>query len=362
MGVPTAPRPVAGGAPTFAGGASSQVGLGPQGGDPRARRYPVVADLSTCVCAYGPPSTALDALQGTSAETLSRHPYQAADDLRAAYASYLGVAPLSLAVARGASELIWQLAASRLGRRVVLPLPAYTEYRQAFATAPTLAPESDHHGLDAIGSALGDGDVVLLSNPHNPSGRAFEAAELAAVASANPAGVLVVDESYVEFCAEPSRWSLIGCEVGNVVVLRSPSKFFGLAGARVGVAWSPRADLVEAFEPQRGSWPVSAIEVAPVVAALADVAWAHANRARLQDDVAWLDAQLRPMSATVEGAVTHFRLLRHPDAIAAAERTARCGVALRVVGEGHGLAGPALRVTAPPADLRVCVAEALRLL
>ncbi|MPY93682.1 MAG: aminotransferase class I/II-fold pyridoxal phosphate-dependent enzyme, partial [Acidimicrobiia bacterium] len=268
--------------------------VGPQGGDPRARGASVRVDLSTCVCRYGPPPPALAAARGVSAEALRAHPYGAVDQLLEAYGRYLGVPAGDLVAGRGVSELVWQLAAGPLGERVVVPVPAYTEFRQAFPGAAVGAP-GVHHPLGVIAEALGSGAVVLVANPHNPSGRAFGAQELAAVAAAHPQGVLVVDESYVEFCADPATFSLVGAHLANLVVLRSPSKFFGLAGCRVGVAWSPVPALRRGVDRPRGSWPVSALEVAPAAAALADTAWASATRAQLVEDGAWLDRQVGPL-------------------------------------------------------------------
>ena len=65
--------------------------MGPQGGDPRTRPPAVRLDLSTCVCRYGPPPAALDALRDLPAAVLRRHPYGADDVLADAYGAYLGV-------------------------------------------------------------------------------------------------------------------------------------------------------------------------------------------------------------------------------------------------------------------------------
>ena len=219
-----------------------------------------------------------------------------------------------------------------------------------------------HHSLAAIDGALAAGQTVLLSNPHNPSGRAFAAAELAALARARPQGTLVVDESYVEFCADPAHWSLIGVDADNVAVVRSPSKFFGLAGARVGVAWSPSPAIRSLLTPARGSWPVSAIEVAPVAAALADHAWTNQNRATTLADTAWLvdllDRVGPSLGRVVDGAVTHYRLLATERAAALAHALAEAGIGVRLLGPAHGLPLPAVRVTAPAERDQAVVAAA----
>jgi histidinol-phosphate/aromatic aminotransferase/cobyric acid decarboxylase-like protein len=216
------------------------------------------------------------------------------------------------------------------------------------------------------------GRVVLLSNPHNPSGRAFDAERLLDLADDAPQGVLVVDESYVEFAPDPVRASVLGrAEAAgrngpsNLIVLRSPSKFFGVAGARVAVAWSPAERLREALRTQRGSWPVSAIEVAPVAAALADRSWTLATHAALCADARWLEEQLdqpdRPLPGAqlVRGSVTHFRLVHVDDATAAAESLAAVGLGVRPLGPGHGLPGPALRIAAPRIEEREACAAML---
>jgi histidinol-phosphate/aromatic aminotransferase/cobyric acid decarboxylase-like protein len=341
------------------------IGLGPQGGDRRSSQRPLAVDLSTCVSAYGPPESALAALRAVPAEVLARHPYGAADDLRAAYAAHLEVEVGELVAARGASEFVWQLASGPLGARVAVPLPAYTEYRQALPDAPAGRHRGGpHHELGAIAELMAEGRAVLVSNPHNPSGRAFRAAALVELVRSRPGGTLIVDESYVEFCAEPGRWSVVGAEVDNLAVVRSPSKFFGLAGARVGVAWSRSASLRAALTPQRGSWPVSAIEVAPVAAALADRADADRRRAATLDDTAWLDELLGALGScscwgpAVDGAVTHYRLVPCEQAVHVVEALAAEGVGARLLGPAHGLDGPAVRVAAPPAWDRAVVAAA----
>ncbi len=336
----------------------------PQGGDPRARPSAVRIDLSTCVCRYGPPPGALAVARDVAPELLREHPYGADAELVAGYAHYLAagldldVAPDELVAGRGVSELIWRLAAGPLGPRVVVPQPAYTEFRQAFPHS-AVGPPGLSHDLALVAGQLAAGAVVLLANPNNPTGRAFDGADLVELARAHPGGVLVVDESYVEFCAEPARISVVGSTAPNLVVLRSPSKFFGLAGCRVGVAWSPSADLRDAVASPGGSWPVSALEVRPVLAALADHPWIDDTRTRVQADGAWLERQLGRLGQVVEGSTTHARLVLRPDAAVVAAELARVGLGVRVMGQGHGLEGPALRISAARDDERPAVAAML---
>ena len=103
-----------------------------------------------------------------------------------------------------------------------------------------------------------------------------------------PRRLLVVDESYIDFLADPAPITLIGCGLGNVIVLRSPSKFFGLAGVRSGAAWSLHP-LPASGGRSRTSWPVSAFAATALQTALADSSWAASTRQLLAGDAAWLD-------------------------------------------------------------------------
>ena len=111
--------------------------------------------------------------------------------------------------------------------------------------------------IEVLDDAMQACDMVLLSNPHNPTGQVIQRSDLTDVAVRHPASILVVDESYIDFLADAAAVTLVGCGMDNVIVLRSPSKFFGLAGVRSGVAWS-RQPLQAQWCRRRTNWPVSA--------------------------------------------------------------------------------------------------------
>lgn len=321
------------------------IGLGPQGGDHADGGPPVLVDLSTCIWRAGPPPAALAAVRSLTPEVLRGHPYGAVRLAVDAFAESTGVAGDGIVVGRGISDLLWGIADGPLGSMVAVPRPAYTEYVTAFPAAGH-GPPAWAYDLDAIVELLDAGRVVLLSNPHNPSGRAIDRDVLLGAATGRR-GVLVVDESYAEFCDDPDRYSLLGTDASNIVVLRSPSKFFGLAGARVGFAWATDADLRAACTPRRGPWPLSMPDVVAVVAALGDTTWAAENHRAVRDAAAALDELAALLGEPVRGAAIHVRLVPRSDAVRVAERLRANGVAVRVLGRPHGLPGPALRIAAP---------------
>ena len=121
-------------------------------------------------------------------------------------------------------------------------------------------------------------DLVIVTNPNNPDGRLFAKGDLLDVAKAISArgGVLVVDEAFMDV---GPRGASLAPEVarGNIVVLRSFGKFFGLAGLRLGFALAapPLAARLSAL---LGPWAVSGPALAVGAAALVDEAWIEITR------------------------------------------------------------------------------------
>jgi histidinol-phosphate/aromatic aminotransferase/cobyric acid decarboxylase-like protein len=337
----------------------SEVSLPRQGGDLRGLS-PVQLDLSTCVNPYGPPDAVLEALRGMPAEAVRAHPYAAAGKVESAYAEYTGLPAAEFVAGRGTSELIWSLAHHLGGKTVGLPMPSYTEFRRAFPQARAFGGGPSTHPADVLDQAMQACDVVVLSNPHNPTGQVIPRNDLADIALRHPASLLVVDESYIDFLAGHAAMTMAGCGLANVIVLRSPSKFFGLAGVRSGVAWSVHP-LREQWRRRRTNWPVSAFAAKALRAALAETSWAATVRRALGDDAAWLETSLGQSGLAITPGRLHFRLLTgsgHGVARFAAALES-CGIAVRVLEEAYGVGTPAVRVSSPHSRQRWRLAAAL---
>jgi histidinol-phosphate aminotransferase len=332
---------------------------GRQGGDLRGRG-PVQLDLSTCVNPYGPPDAILATLRNMPESAVRMHPYAAASDVEAAYGEHLGQPAAEFSAGRGASDLIWMLARQFDGKAAGLPLPGYTEFRRAFPRARPFGGGPSTHPAEVLDEAMRACDVVIVSNPHNPTGQVIQQRDLADVALRHPASTLVVDESYMDFLADQPAETMVGCETDNVIVLRSPSKFWGLAGVRSGAAWS-RQPLRAQWDRWRTTWPVSAFAAAALRTALAGKPWASAIRQRLASDAAWMEGCLTHAGLDMVPGRLHFRLLTGPGPDVG--RFAGClgsrGIAVRVLEESYGIGRAAIRISAPRRQDRWLLAAAL---
>lgn len=195
--------------------------------------------------------------------------------------------------------------------RIALPLPIYNEHPAAWQAAG--------HTLVAWEAPS---DYAVLCNPNNPTGQRFSRAAL--LDRARQVRLLVVDEAFID--AEPAE-SLAGCDEGNIVVLRSLGKFFGLAGARAGFAFAAPA-LRESLRAALGPWAVSHPARWAARLALADTVWQAAQRERLITASRRLAALLEAHGLANTGTAL-FRYAPTPRAAAFCEALARRAILVR---------------------------------
>ena len=272
-------------------------GLAPYGA-PQMSTDRVPVQLNTNENPYGPSEAcAADIAEAVraAAATLNRYPDREHVALRAALAAYLSrdtvapvggapgfeVAPEQVWAANGSNEVMLQLlqAFGGPGRAALSFAPTYSmypEYARDTATAWVTGLREEDFSLDldrARATVLAERpSVVLLPSPNNPTGTALPPEAVAqlceAAASTEPGGLVVVDEAYGEFrrAGTPSALELLP-EHRNLVVTRTMSKAFALAGGRVGYLAADRA-ICDAIRVVRLPYHLSAVTQAVALAAL----------------------------------------------------------------------------------------------
>ncbi len=213
--------------------------------------------------------------------------------------------------AAGASALIARVPDLHAAGRVAIAEPTYNEHGRAFRAC----------GWQVVDR---EADAVVVVHPNNPDGRMRPVPE---------AALRVIDESFCDVCPEESRIAL--ADRSGVVVLKSFGKFWGLAGMRLGFAIGDPA-LIGRLSAMVGPWAVSGPALQVGAAALADVAWAEAARARLAVDAARLDGIMVRAGADLVGGTTLFRLYDVGDAAAFQERLAAARILARVFPYSQG--------------------------
>jgi histidinol-phosphate/aromatic aminotransferase/cobyric acid decarboxylase-like protein len=332
--------------------------FGAQGGDPRRG---VDMDLSTCVNRYGPAPAAVAALHAIEPADIVLHPYEAAPQLIELYRETTGVAEGAMIAGRGASEFIWAMGRELDHAAMQVPMPAYTDYLKAFPGRGFNPTGAQIPSLEQIDAALNAAGAVIISNPHNPTGIHLDPDGLIAVAAVHPTATLVVDESYVDFTPDPEAWSMIGVAIPNIVVLRSTTKFYGIAATRTGIAWCAESEPLAYLFGQQENWGLSGVDVRVACAAVRDVGWSERSRAQMHADNAWLAEVLSGVAGLdlYANKNVHFQFAFCERAHEVAEVFRRHGIGVRVLGAAHGVRPGALRIVAPRHDERERFAEAV---
>jgi histidinol-phosphate aminotransferase len=250
---------------------------------------------------YGPCAASLDALTKSAADA-SRYPGAIQQELRAALARHHGVKPDQIVLGCGSSDVL-RMADSAFvpaGRTLVAAEPTFEavlNYCKATHGETVKIPlTSDYrHNLAKMSAACGvTTGMVYVCNPNNPTGTIVDGEELEAfVKRVPPTCVVLVDEAYHHF-VESSKYKSaldLSRRYDNVVVARTFSKIYGMAGMRLGyaVASESNAALMESH----AAWDnTSQSALAMGLAALADPSVVSDQRKRLNDARHWLCAEL----------------------------------------------------------------------
>jgi cobalamin biosynthetic protein CobC len=304
----------------------SHTGAAPllHGGDVAAARrlFPAAPepfiDLSTGINPHSYP------LPQLPSELFARLPEPAAlDGLAAAAAQAYGAPSSDHVVPAPGTQILLPLIAALVppGRAAVLG-PTYSEHARVAALVGHRIRNATE--MDGLAGA----DLAVVVNPNNPDGRIVARAELIARAAElrSRGGILVVDEAFMDVGPDESLSGDV--DLGNIVVLRSFGKFFGLAGLRLGFALVA-AGTAGRLKASLGPWAVSGAAIAIGVAALTDRSWKEAARARLAREAQRLEQLLAERGLDIVGGTPLFRLMRTRAASELFHHLGRAGILVR---------------------------------
>ena len=317
-------------------------------------RSPTEVDLTDNTNLFGQAPSAVRVLAELDAADVRAYPSLYGGELKEAAASYFGVPASCVATGCGSDDLIDSTirAFCGPGSIVAFPVPTFS----------MIGPFARMNGARAVGVDMSPGfeldiealvrtqaPVTYLCRPNNPTGNAFLRADVEALVE-KVNGLVILDEAYGDFCDDP----LVGWapETDRVVVLRTMSKAFGLAGLRVGLAIGP-PKLIGEIEKSRGPYKVGVVAEAATAAALRhDHEWVAATVAEAVDMRRRLAAALARRGLRVYPSAANFLLVEAPggDTEKFSRGLAAAGVGVRPFAGLPG-AGDCVRVTVGPQPL-----------
>ena len=331
---------------------------------------PCALDLSDNTNLWGVPPAAERALRSVTADAITRYPALYGRGLDEAFADYLGVRPEQVVTGCGSDDVLDCAirAFAEPGARLAMPDPSFSmipTFARLNGLEPVLVPmewRAASSGAEAGGRpdltvdperlvATG-ARIIYLCSPNNPTGTALDRAVIEHVVERAP-GIVILDEAYAEF-AGASHVDLLA-RGDRLLVTRTMSKAFGLAGLRVGYGAGSEA-LVREVRKSRGPYKVSGVaERAAGVALRDDLAWVRERAAEAVASRDRLAAALRATGcyrplATAANFVTVMPDARFPGAAAIARYARARGVGIRAF-DRLTTVGPALRIGAGPWEM-----------
>jgi len=268
--------------------------------------------LNTNENPYPPPAAVLRAIKSAVNGSLRLYPDPVATRVRVKAAEVFGVAPEMVLVGNGSDDILSIMMRSFVGEgdAVVFLYPSYGLYQvltEIQAGQPRAVQYTDDFRLPPD-IRQPDAKLTFICSPNNPTGTVISPGEVAELATHTP-GIVCVDEAYADF-SDTTCLELVH-RFDNVIVLRSFSKSFSLAGLRIGLGLAQKS-LIGGMMKVKDSYNVERLGIVGAEAALANADRMHANVRKIVRSRRRLTRQLEALGFTVLPSQANFIFARPP--------------------------------------------------
>jgi len=257
-----------------------------------------IIDFSANLNPFGPPQAVMDSL---SQANIAQYPDSAATDLRRALSEALGLTPGNIVVGSGSTELIrlTALAYFKSGDQVLIITPTFGEYEIACRIAGAsiieqrLSPKNgfqleEDETIELIQKHRPRG--IFITNPNNPTSRYFSRGALEKILASSQESLLILDEAYLTFVDSP--WSSLNMiDRSNLLILRSMTKDYALAGLRLGYGVADE-NIIETLSRILPPWNVNAVAQQAGIIALKETDYVKQSQAMIKQAKEYLIAGL----------------------------------------------------------------------
>jgi len=281
------------------------------GAQPPAGEYQKVIKLNTNENPYPPAPGAIEALRTFDPDGLRRYPDPMAREFCGAAADVLDVPADRVIPGNGSDDILVMISRACLepGKKVVVTVPTFEFYGvQANIENATCVPLACDPAESAELIAAENADVTFIASPNSPTGTLTPTGVLDDLAG-RLGGLLVIDEAYADF-ANDNSLSLAATR-DNVVILRTLSKGYSLAGLRMGFAVAA-APILEGLMKTKAIYNIDAVACAAATAAIADQDHKNANARKVIASRQALGDQLAELGFTFPPSQANFLLVRPP--------------------------------------------------
>ncbi len=259
-----------------------------------------LVDFSSSINPLGPPASVQRAM-AQAADRIAPYPDSSSQRLRDAIARRWNLDAQSILVGNGSTELLFLAARAFRPKATAIVGPTFSEYERA---ARLVGSDVRHIMMDVDkgfqwNPTAQNWDTLLKSqmcyicNPNNPSGTVFSKKFLMEIVRRFPRTLFVLDEAFVDFIGDPICLSLMAeaAKVDNLIVLRSFTKFYAIAGLRLGFAVASPG-IIRCLEKFKEPWSVNSLAQTVGERMLDEIAFEQRTRRWLPEEREWLRSQL----------------------------------------------------------------------
>lgn len=276
-------------------------------------------DFSSNMNPLGPPPAVRKALS-SYADIIGQYPDPAVRGLRRKLALHHDIDEQSIVIGNGAAELIDLIVRALQPQLTTLAIPCFDEYGDAVRKIGGAVYEIKLSGdkqfvLDIeeehLSKAVATGSLYMLGSPNNPTGQLVEPELIMKLL--NSGAYVVVDEAFMDFVPDESRYSLIreATRHDRLFVIRSMTKFYSIPGIRLGyIVGTPRA--LSGLRRLQVPWSVNSLAQLIGEAVLEEIDFAALTLEWLKEERPWLTAQLQAIGFEVCPSAVNYLLLRIP--------------------------------------------------
>lgn len=321
-----------------------------------------ICDFSASINPLGTPATAVAAIKKSIA-LLPHYPEPSADSAAAVISRRYGLLPGSVIAGNGSTELIYLIPRVLKPKRVLITAPTFSEYEKACRNSGKVelrslklkAENCFDTDPDSFASSMKGCDLAFICNPNNPTGRLLRRKDVLRIAeAAKECGCyLVVDEAFMDFCPPESDNNGSGGNgesvmkyVGrnpNLIVLRSITKFYALAGLRIGFGVFP-PKVAKEMRKQKEPWTVNCLADKVASAVIEDAAYAEKSLDILRREKRFLEKGLGRLGIKFVPSSANYYLIEMKNAKEVVRNLSQKGILLRDCSNFSGLGRNYIRI------------------
>jgi threonine-phosphate decarboxylase len=267
-------------------------------------------------------------------------------------AQHYHLAPESLLCGNGSTELIYLIPRVLKPKNVLITAPAFTEYERACTEcqksevrSQKLKREDDFDiDPDSFIRSMTDCNLAFLCNPNNPTGRLLGKKDVLKIADAarRMRCYLVVDEAFMDFCPHETVMPYVR-QNPYLIVLRSLTKFYALAGLRIGFGVFP-LKIAQKMKKCKEPWTINSLADAAARAALQDIGYQSKSLVTMRSEKKFIERSLRQAGITFIPSAANYYLIRISNATEVIRRLKRKGILVRGCSNFGGLDQTYIRI------------------